>query len=142
MSANVVRNRIAMLALSLAGAGACLLGAAGTAAASASGCTYTDFPYNYVCANVNGKGLHLDSVDVIRAKWNGSAIRDYQALVTVQERDGDRYEYSGPVYNKKRFGRVVVTLLFDHYFDDNSKICASFLEGGAIQDTVCEKIHK
>jgi len=132
MSATSVRRTSAMLAIALAG----------TAAASASGCTYTDFPYAYVCANVNGKGLHLDSVDVIRAKWNGSSIRDYQALVTVQEKDGQRYEYWSPVYNEKHFGRVVVTLLFDNWFDDGSKICASFLESGTIQDTVCKKIHR
>ncbi|MDX6647077.1 MAG: hypothetical protein QOK40_2804 [Miltoncostaeaceae bacterium] len=142
MSANPPRRRITTLALTLAGAAACILGGAGTAAASASGCTYTDFPTNYVCHNVNGKGLHLDSVDIIRAKWSGSAIRDYQALVTVQEPDGDRYEFWSPAYHKKKFGRVVITLTFDHYFDHNSKICSSFLEGGAIQDTVCNKIHK
>jgi len=65
MSATSVRPTSAMLAIALAGVVACLLGVTGTAAASASGCTYTDFPYAYVCANVNGKGLHLDSVDVI-----------------------------------------------------------------------------
>jgi len=142
MSANLLRRGTGTLALALAGAAACLLGGAGTAAASASGCTYTDFPTNYVCHNVNGEGLHVDTVDIIRAKWSGSSIRDYQALVTVQERDGDRYEFWSRVHDRKRFGRVVITLRFDRSFDDNSKICSSFLEGGAIQDTVCDKIHK
>jgi hypothetical protein len=140
MGAHLARNRFAMLGTALAASAACCLGGAGGAAASASGCTYTDFPTGYVCANINGKGLHLDSVDVIRGKWHGEAIRNYQALVTVQQKDGKRFEYWGRVYNKKKFGRVVITMDFDHWFADDSKICASFIEGGDIQDTVCKKI--
>jgi hypothetical protein len=142
MSADLLRNRITRLAMTLAGAALCIAGSAGTAAASASGCTYTDFPTGYVCSNVNGKGLHVDSVDVVRGKWHGEAIRNYQALVTVQERDGDRYEFWGRVFNEKKFGRVVISMDFDHWFDHDSKICSSFIESGEIQDTVCNRIKK
>jgi hypothetical protein len=142
MSATSVRNRFATLALTLAGATTCILGGAGTAAASANGCTYTAVPRDYVCHYVHGKGLHLDSVDVIRGRWGGGAIRNFSAMVTVQERDGDRYVFTSPTYPEKRFGRVVITFDFDHYFDDKSKICSSFFEDGVLQDTVCDEIHK
>jgi hypothetical protein len=143
MSAGLPRTlRILKLALALAGGALCVFGGAGTAAASAEGCTYTDFPHQYVCAYVHGKGLHVDTVDVIRGKLDGGSIRDYSATVTVQEPDGTSYWFWTPTYEEKHYGRVVLTLNIDTYFDDGSKICGSFYESGTLQDTACERIHK
>jgi hypothetical protein len=142
MSATSVRNRFAVLALTLAGAATCILGGAGTAAASANGCTYTAVPRDYVCHYVHGKGLHLDSVDVIRGRWGGGAIRNFSAMVTIQERDGDRYVFTSPTYHEKRFGRVVITFDFDRSFEHRSRICSSFFEDEVLQDTVCNEILK
>jgi hypothetical protein len=142
MNATSVRGRFATLALTLAGAATVMLGGAGTAAASASGCTYTAVPRDYVCHYVHGKGLHVDSVDVIRGRWGGGAIRNFSAMVTIQERDGDRYAFTSPTYREKRFGRVVITFDFDRSFEHGSKVCSSFFEDDVLQDTVCNEILK
>jgi hypothetical protein len=142
MSANLLRARpLGTLALTLACAALAAAGGAGTAAASAEGCTYTTFPYEYVCTYVHGKGLHVDTVDVIRGKMAGGTIRDYSASVTVDEPDGGHDEFWTTAYPDKVYGRAVVTLHIDQSFEDGSKICGSFYEGGQLQDTTCLGIH-
>jgi indigoidine synthase A like protein len=73
-----------MTTLTLAGAAACILGGAGTAAPSASVRVH-GLPEELGLPRRERQGLHLDSVDIIRATWTGSAICDYQALVPTSQ---------------------------------------------------------
>jgi hypothetical protein len=123
-------------------AGAMVLGAgASTAAASADGCTYTTFPDEYVCGVVEGEGLHIESMDVIRGKLLGGTIRDYHAEVTVTSPRGTKWRYRSETHSGKTYLRAYRSLGIDRDFPDGSTICGSFFEGGDLQDTVCFDIH-
>ncbi len=91
-------------------AGALALGAgATTAAASADGCTYTDVPNAYVCAQVHGKKLHVDTVDVSRGKYPGGTISDYHAEVTVRSPRGTVWWFRSATHEGKSYTRAYMT---------------------------------
>jgi hypothetical protein len=135
---NTAKRGLAAAALSLA-----LLGTAGTgtAAADASGCTYTSFPAEYVCGNVYGDGLHVDEVEVIRGKLEGAAIYDLHGKAKVETPGGSEYWFSGDTVEGKTFGRQYVTVEVNQSFPDGSKICARAYERGEYVDAACFDIH-
>lgn len=136
------RSRLGRLALGGLAAVALAVGIGpSTALASADGCTYTQFPDEYVCGTVKGKKLHVDEVTVIRGKVAGGTIKNYHALVTVQAPNGSRWEFTSAVHKGKSYLRAWRTLKLDRSFPDNSRLCGSFFENGDYQDTVCFKIH-
>ena len=144
MLASTVRrpSRLALLAAGGLAAGALALGAgATTAAASAEGCTYTDVPNAYVCGQVHGKKLHVDSMDVVRGKYPGGTISAYHAEVTVRSPRGTIWWFGSATHEGKSYVRAYRTLEIDRSFPDGSEICGSFFEGGQLQDTVCFRIH-
>ena len=135
-------SRLALLAAGGLAAGAMALGAgATTAAASAEGCTYTDVPNAYVCAQVHGKKLRVDTVDVSRGKFPGGTISDYHAEVTVRSRAGGFWWFRSGTREGKSYTRAYMTVDVNRSFPDGSKLCGSFFEGGQLQDTVCFRIH-
>jgi hypothetical protein len=144
MLASTVRrpSRLALLAAGGLAAGAMALGAgATTAVASAEGCTYTDVPYAYVCGQVHGEKLHVETVDVSRGKFPGGTIKDYHAEVTVRSPGGGFWWFRSGTHEGKTYTRAYMTVDIHRSFPDGSKLCGTFFEGGDAQDTVCFRIH-
>ena len=137
-----VRRGIGRVLLGGFAAGALMLGVgASSAAASADGCTYTSFPDEYVCGVVEGEGLHVETMDVVRGKLLGGTIRDYHAEVTVTSAAGTEWRYTSETHAGKTYLRADRSLGIHRDFPDGSRICGSFFEGGDLQDTVCFDIH-
>ncbi len=124
-------------------AAAALVAGAGasTAGATADGCTYTEFPHEYVCATVHGKKLNVEKVVVIRGKLPAGVIDDYHAEVNVYTPAGTQHVYRSSVRTGKRYTRAVVTVHINRSFPDGSKICGAFFERGGWIDSACFKIH-
>jgi hypothetical protein len=135
------RRLAGLLAGGLAAAGIALGAGAGTALASADGCTYTDIPYDYVCAVVHGEKLRVDSVDVSRGRFYGGGIRNYHAEVTIRSPRGSLFTYRSGTHEGKTYTRAYMTVGVGGWFPDGSRLCATFFEDGAAQDTVCFRIH-
>lgn len=134
-------SRLALVAAGALAAGALALGAGAAAAAasapSAEGCVSTRFPTEYVCAEVHGTGLYVESIDITRAKLLGGAISDHHVEVAVRSPRGDELiQGSFPSEGTTR-GRVRVSTPIDWTFPPDSQICGSFLEGDVLQGTVC-----
>ena len=138
-----VRRSAPLRALIGAVAAAALVAGAGasTAGATADGCTYTEFPHEYVCATVHGKKLNVEKVVVIRGKLPAGVIDDYHAEVNVYSPAGRQYVYRSGVRTGKRYTRAVVTVHINRSFPDGSKICGAFFERGGWIDSACFKIH-
>ena len=136
------RSSVGRVLLGAAAAGAVAFGSGvSTAAASADGCTYTEFPHEYVCAQVHGEKLHVDKVVVIRGKLPAGVIDDYHAEVNVYTPAGRHLVYRSTVRTGKRYTRAVVTVHLNRSFPDGSKICGAFFERGSWIDSACFKIH-
>jgi hypothetical protein len=120
-----------------------MLGSVGTGAVSAdaSGCTYTTFPTEYVCAKVKGKKLYVDTVTVIRGKFDGAAMYDFHAEVTVKTPAGKLYTIKGGTLTGKRFARQYIDVRVKRSYPDGSKLCARAFERDGYVDAACFKIH-
>ena len=132
-----VRALIGALAAATLVAGA----GASTAAADADGCTYTEFPHEYVCATVHGKKLNVEKVEVIRGKLPAGVIDDYHAEVNVYTPAGRHLVSRSSVRTGKRYTRARVTVHINRSFPDGSKICGAFFERGGWIDSACFRIH-
>ncbi|MDX6554432.1 MAG: hypothetical protein QOD86_627 [Miltoncostaeaceae bacterium] len=114
---------------------------AGTAAASADGCTYTEFPHEYVCASVTGKKLNVEKVEVVRGKLPAGVIDDYHGEANVYTPAGKHYVFTSSVRTGKRYTRAHVTIRINRSFPNGSKICGAFFERDSWIDSACFKIH-
>ena len=112
-----------------------------TAAAEADGCTYTEFPHEYVCANVHGKKLNVEKVEVIRGRLPAGVIDDYHAEVNIYTPAGRHIVYRSTLRTGKRYTRARVTVHIDRSFPDGSKLCGAFFERGTWIDSACFRIH-
>jgi hypothetical protein len=128
--------------IAAAAAAALVAGAgAGTAAGSADGCTYTEFPHEYVCASVTGKKLHVEKVEVVRGKLPAGVIDDYHGEANVYTPDGRHLVFRSSLRTGKRYARAHVTIRIGRSFPDGSKICGAFFERGSWIDSACFRIH-
>ena len=117
-----------------------VLGVPLVARASSNGCTAA--PYGAACISVSGRGLRVEYVSVTRVKADPSFICNYQGRMTVTNSSGRVIEKRSSSRHK---GCTTGTAWFDwdlrKDYPNNSKVCASFLEGGIVQGTACKKIH-
>jgi hypothetical protein len=115
---------------------------ASAAPASSQGCTYTSFPDQYVCLNINGSKLHVDSFGVIRGKlYDSNGICNYHATMRVTAPNGQTWNYRSPTRSGCSIGRAGRAFMVNRNYPNNSRACGTFYENNVVQDTACNKIH-
>jgi hypothetical protein len=111
--------------------------------AAADGCTYTQWPTDYVCGAIpwDADPLFVRYFDVVRGRFSGEAIRDYHAVVRFEPPTGKAWVFRSKRHTGKTFVRATRTVNVNRAFPDGTRACGSFYEAGELQDTVCLTIH-
>jgi hypothetical protein len=143
--------RPTIAALAATGAAIVLLAGAGGAAAGDDdhhrgnhddkACTLTHYPHDFVCVKVDGKRNYVDDAYVVRVKRDGDKIRDYKAVVWVQEPDGDVEVFRTRTRHDTERGHAYVKVDIDERFDDRSILCGAFYEEGDLEGVACLRLH-
>ncbi len=138
-----VRRSAPLRALIGAVAAAALVAGAGasTAGATADGCTYTEFPHEYVCATVHGKKLNVEKVVVIRGKLPAGVIDDYHAEVNVYTPAGKHLRLREQRAHRQALHARRGDGAHQPLVPGRRKICGAFFERGGWIDSACFKIH-
>jgi hypothetical protein len=114
-----------------------------SAAAMVDGCTYTSFPFHYVCTQIHGGGLYVDKFVVVRGKGNPAdhSVCNFQGKVTVKAPDGRIWRYASSYRPGCQLGRATRTITVNRTYPNGSRACGSFYENAVLQDTACLRIY-
>jgi hypothetical protein len=111
------------------------------AKAVTDGCTYTDFPFRYVCFQIHGYKRYVEKFVVVRGKLDGGGICNYRGRVVVRAPSGRTWRYRSTYRPGCQPIRATRTIYVTRRYPDNSHACGSFYENGELQDTACLWIH-
>jgi hypothetical protein len=131
----------AVFAVAALATAAALAVRAPTAGAVTDGCTYTDFPYRYVCFQIHGYKRYVDKFVVVRGKLDGAGICNYKGKIVVRAPSSRTWTY----WTTYRAGcqpfRATRTRYVRRTYPNNSRACGSFYENNVLQDMACLWIH-
>jgi hypothetical protein len=131
--------RLAFLLITMSGLiAALMMGGAGPAAASASGCTTASL--GDVCFTINGSGEHVDNVYIVRNKASWSGICYYTGTLRAYYGNSS-WVVASQKQNGCTYGRAWFTIPVNHTYWPHTLLCGSFYEYGQIQGTACEWVQ-
>jgi hypothetical protein len=132
-------TRLVVLLTAMSGLLAALLvGAAGPASASASGCTTASL--GDVCFTINGSGDYVNNVYIVRNKASWSGICYYTGTLRAYYGNSS-WVVASQSQNGCTYGRAWFTIPVNQSYWPDTLLCGSFYEYGQIQGSACEWVE-